>query len=103
MRYTPVSPSNPAGAPDKLAVRGGDVLADVVGADGQLSVASVDQHRELYRARAAAAEHRFNGGSGRAPGVSTSSQRTTSLSFTSKGSSALRMTGLSASVERSSR
>ena len=32
---------------DKLAVRGGDVLADVVGADWELAVPAVDQHREL--------------------------------------------------------
>ena len=36
----------------RLGERGGQVLADVVGADRQLAVAAVDQHRELDRARA---------------------------------------------------
>ena len=38
------------GHPDALGERGGDVLADVVGADRQLPVTAVDQHRELHRA-----------------------------------------------------
>ena len=36
--------------PDALVERGGDVLADVVGADRQLPVAAVDQDRELHGA-----------------------------------------------------
>src|SRR6476660_3392008 len=32
---------------DALVVSGGNVLADVVGPDGQLAVAAIDQHREL--------------------------------------------------------
>src|SRR4029077_8935117 len=36
---------------DPFGVRGGDVLADVVGADGQLAVAAVDQDRQLNRPR----------------------------------------------------
>jgi hypothetical protein len=34
-----------------LALRGGQVLPDVVGADRELAVAAVDQDRELDRAR----------------------------------------------------
>src|SRR5262249_61340674 len=35
--------------PDELLRRGGQVLADVVGADRQLPVAPVDKDRELHR------------------------------------------------------
>ncbi len=37
----------------RLSQRGGDVLADVVGADRQLPVAPVDQDGQLYRGRPA--------------------------------------------------
>src|SRR5260370_12547945 len=37
---------------DALRVRGGDVLADVIGTDRQLAVAAVDEHRQLDRPRA---------------------------------------------------
>ena len=43
---------------DRFAARGRDVLADEVGADRQLAVAAVDQHRELDRARAAEVHER---------------------------------------------
>src|SRR4029077_13604622 len=36
---------------DPLGVRSGDVLADVVGTDGQLAAAAVDQDRQLNRPR----------------------------------------------------
>src|SRR5258707_15505297 len=45
---------------DALRVGGGHVLADVVGPDRQLAMASVDQHRELDRARPAEVEQRFH-------------------------------------------
>ena len=48
---------------------GGDVLAHVVGADGQLAVAPVDQHRELDAARPAEVEERVDGRADGAPGV----------------------------------
>src|SRR5467141_4114710 len=47
---------------DALRVRGGHVLADVVGSDGQLAMTSVDEHRKLDRARPAEVEQRVHRG-----------------------------------------
>src|SRR3954470_14446288 len=52
-----------------LGARGGHVLADVVGADRQLPVASVDQDRELHRPRPAEVAQRVQRRADRAPGV----------------------------------
>src|SRR6266852_128418 len=54
---------------DAFRVRGRDVLADVVGPDRQLAVAAVDQHGQLYRARASEVHQRIHSGSRRAPVV----------------------------------
>ena len=43
---------------DALAARGREVLADVVGADRQLAVAAVGEHRELHPLRAPVVEER---------------------------------------------
>ena len=48
--------------------RGGQVLADVVGADRQLAVAAVDEHRQLDGARAADVAQRVERGADRAAG-----------------------------------
>src|SRR5713226_1667027 len=45
---------------DALRVGGGHVLADVVGSDRQLAMASVDEHRQLDRARPAEVEQRVH-------------------------------------------
>ena len=54
---------------DALVLRGRQVLADVVGADRQLAVAAVDEHRELDAGRAAEVEERVDRRAHRAPGV----------------------------------
>ena len=54
---------------DALAARGGQVLADVVGADGQLAVAAVGEHGELHARRAAVVEEGVDRGADRAAGV----------------------------------
>src|SRR6185503_4797139 len=51
-----------------LGPGGRDVLADVVGADGQLAVAPVDEYGELHRARAAQVADRVEGGPDRTAG-----------------------------------
>ncbi len=48
--------------PDLLGGGGGEVLADVVRADGQFPVAAVDQHRKADDARAAEVDDRVEGG-----------------------------------------
>src|SRR5437870_12435207 len=65
------------GEPDLhlLAARGGDVLADVVGADRELAVAAVDQHRELDRLRPAEVDERVHRRADRRPVNSTLSDR----------------------------
>src|SRR5437660_484275 len=45
---------------DPLRLGRGHVLADVVGPDGQLAMAAVDQHRELDRARPAELHQRVH-------------------------------------------
>src|SRR5712691_12430389 len=45
---------------DALGVRGRHVLADVVGADGKLAVAAVDEHGELDRAGPPEIHHRVH-------------------------------------------
>src|SRR5438094_5043591 len=52
------------GEPDLhlLAARGGDVLADVVGADRELAMAPVDEDRELDRLRPPEVDERVHGG-----------------------------------------
>src|SRR4029077_5971014 len=45
---------------DSFGVRGGDVLADVVGTDGQLAVAAVDQDRQLNRPRPSEVHERIH-------------------------------------------
>ena len=52
-----------------LFARRGHVLADVVGADGQLAVAAVDEHREAHRRRPAAVHQRIHGRAHGAPRV----------------------------------
>src|SRR5690606_9051277 len=47
---------------DRLPQRRGEVLADVVGADGQFAVAAVDEDGELHRARAPDVVQRVEGG-----------------------------------------
>ena len=54
---------------DVLGGRGRQVLADVVGADRQLAVAAVDQHRQLHPLGAAVGEQRLDRGPHGAPGV----------------------------------
>ncbi len=53
---------------DRLPQRRGEVLADVVRADGEFPVAAVDEDRELHRARAADVAERVEGGADRAAG-----------------------------------
>src|SRR5207245_2501412 len=52
------------GEPDLhlLAARGGNVLADVVGADRQLAMTPIDEDRELDRLRAPEVDERVHGG-----------------------------------------
>ena len=52
--------------PDALGERGGNVLADVVRADRQLAVASVDEDGELYPRRPAVLEQRVDRSADRA-------------------------------------
>lgn len=52
-----------------LAARGGDVLADIVGADGQLAVAAIDEHGQLDRPGTAEREDRLDRRAGGAAGV----------------------------------
>src|SRR5687767_11809323 len=52
-----------------LLAGGGQVLADVVGTDGKLSVAAVGEAGELHALRAAVAEERLDRGPDRAPRV----------------------------------
>src|SRR5947209_10410817 len=54
---------------DALVARGRQVLPDVVGADRQLPVPAVDDHRELDAIRAAIVEERLDRGADRASGV----------------------------------
>src|SRR5712691_12612681 len=54
---------------DALGVRGRHVLADVVGADGKLAVAAVDEHGELDRAGPPEIHHRVHRRAGGAPMV----------------------------------
>ena len=51
---------------DALVARGRQVLADVVGADRQLAVAAVDEHRELDALGAPVVEQRVDRGPDRA-------------------------------------
>src|SRR5262245_12939111 len=51
-----------------LPSRGGQVLADVVGANGQLPVAAVDEHGELHHLGAAEVDHGVERGADRASG-----------------------------------
>src|SRR5260370_13459557 len=54
---------------DALRVRGGNVLADVIGPDRQLAVAAIDEHRQLDRPRAPEVHERIHPGSGSPPRV----------------------------------
>src|SRR5947207_10981024 len=54
---------------DALVAGGGQVLADVVGADGKLTVAAVGEHGELHPLGPAVAEQRFDRGANRPAGV----------------------------------
>ena len=54
---------------DVLTARGGHVLADVVGAQRQLAVAAVDEHRELHGAGPADVAQGVERGAHRAAGV----------------------------------
>ena len=58
------------GEPDAhvLGQLGGEVLADVVGADRQLAVPAVDHHRQLHRAGSSELGQRVEGGAHRAAG-----------------------------------
>ncbi len=51
-----------------LGARGRQVLADVVGADRQLAVAAVGEHRQLHPLGAAVGEQRLDRRARRAPG-----------------------------------
>ena len=53
---------------DVLVAARRQVLADVVGADRQLAVATVDHHRQLHRPRSAVVVERVEGGADRAAG-----------------------------------
>jgi len=53
---------------DVLAMCGGYVLADIVGTDGQLTVATVDQDRQSHRGRSAMIHQCIEGGAHRASG-----------------------------------
>ena len=85
---------------DALALRRRQVLADVVGADGQLAVAAVDQDGQLDdragrpRSISASSAARMV-----RPVKSTSSTRTTVLSLIENGMSVPRITGAPAHVE----
>jgi hypothetical protein len=52
---------------DALGARGREVLADVVGPEGQLAMAAVGEHRELDARRAAVVEEGLDRGADRAP------------------------------------
>src|SRR4029079_9675573 len=52
-----------------LLARGGQVLADVVGANGKLAVAAVGEHRELDARGPAVLEQCVDRGTDRSPGV----------------------------------
>src|SRR5688572_11091302 len=54
---------------DDLVLRSGDVLANIVGADGQLAVAAIDEHRQLDQARAPEIDERIEGGAHRTAGI----------------------------------
>src|SRR5205823_11501012 len=54
---------------DALVAMRGEVLADVVGADRQLAVAAVGEHRELHAGGATVVEQRLDRGADRAPRV----------------------------------
>src|SRR5881275_3036227 len=54
---------------DALVAGGGQVLADVIRADGELSVAAVGKHGQLHALRPAIAEERVDGRADRAAGV----------------------------------
>src|SRR5205807_4927599 len=54
---------------DALVAGGGQVLADVVGADGQLAVAAVGEHGELHALGTAVAEERLDRSPDRPAGV----------------------------------
>ena len=63
---------------DPLLLRGRDVLADVVGADRELAMAAVDEHRELDPGRAAVVEDLVDRGADRAAGVERRRRRSRS-------------------------
>jgi hypothetical protein len=52
-----------------LAVRSGDVLPHVIGADRQLAVATVHQHGELHLSRPAVLDERVERGANASTGV----------------------------------
>src|SRR3954470_13792065 len=54
---------------DALVAGGGQVLADVIRADGELSVAAVGEHGQLHALGPAVAEERVDGRADRAAGV----------------------------------
>src|ERR671935_2566762 len=54
---------------DALVARGRQVLADVVGADGELAVPAVDEHGQLDPRRPPVVEERVDGGPDRPPRV----------------------------------
>src|SRR6185369_17858231 len=53
---------------DPLLAGGGQVLADVIGAEGELAVAAVAEDGELHPLRAAVVEERLDRGADRAAG-----------------------------------
>ncbi len=55
--------------PDELLARRRDVLADVVGADRQLAMAAIDEHRQADRLRPAEVDERVHRGADRPAGV----------------------------------
>src|SRR5215218_6152425 len=46
---------------DALRVRGGEILADVIGPDGELAMAAIDQHRQLDASRPAEGGYGIHG------------------------------------------
>src|SRR4030042_381763 len=54
---------------DFFVTGAGDILADIVRADGHLAVAAVDKHRQLYGARAAEVDKGVHGSADAAAGV----------------------------------
>ena len=84
--------------PDHFLARGGHVLAHEVGADRQLAVPAVDDHRELDRARAAEVDECIHRRAHRAAGVEHVVHQHRTLPLMSTGISVEPTTGWCATV-----